>query len=76
MFYKIYKHERNQEYLDCKRKLTDIFDRNVEGIKIRSNYKCYEEEKNSKFFLNLEKSRAIQSKALLERVKRLKTQKK
>ena len=31
----------NQEYLDCKQKLNDIFDRNVKGVKIRSNCKWY-----------------------------------
>ena len=63
--------EQNQEYVDCKRKLNDIFDRNVKGIKIRIKCKWYEEgEKNSKFFLNLEKNCAIQSKVrLLEKKK-------
>lgn len=48
--------ERNQEYLDCKRKLDDIFDQKVESIKIRSKCKRYEEgKKNSKFYFNLGK---------------------
>ena len=48
--------ERNQECLDCKRKLDDIFDQKVESIKIRSKCKRYEEgEKNSKFYFNLGK---------------------
>ena len=58
-----------QEYLDCKRKLNDIFDQNGERIKMRSKCKCYEEgEQNSKFLLNIEKNRAMQSKVQLPEI--------
>ena len=50
-----------EEYNDCKTQLEQIYKVNANGIKIRSKCEWYEhEEKSSKFFLNLEKSRAIQ----------------
>ena len=42
----------NEDYLACKRKLDKIWDKKVEGIRIRSKYK---------FFLTLEKRHAIQN---------------
>ena len=57
------KNEHRQEYLDCKRKLNDIFG---ENIKIRSKCKQYEEvEKKSIFLFNIEANCAIQSKVRL-----------
>ena len=51
----------HQEYNDCKTQLEQIYKIKVNGIKIRSKCEWYEHgEKSSKFFLNLEKSRAIQ----------------
>ena len=42
-----HKNEHKQEHLDCKQKLNDIFDQNVEDINIRSKCKRYKEgEKN------------------------------
>ena len=66
---KVFK-ELNQEYLNCKLKLNDIFDQNAEGIKIDSKCKQYEEgEKKSKYLLNLERSRATESKVCLLKIK-------
>ena len=51
----------HEEYNDCKTQLEQIYKIKANGIKIRSKYEWYEHgEKSSKFFLNLEKSRAIQ----------------
>ena len=51
----------HEEYNDCKIYLEEIYKIRANGIKIRSKCKWYEHgEKWSKFFLNLEKSRAIQ----------------
>ena len=48
-----------EEYNDCKLELEKIYDDIAEGIKIRSKCDWYEfGEKSSKYFLNLEKSRA------------------
>ena len=47
------KNKHNQKYFDCKRKL-NIFDRDVEVIKIRSVIGT-KRRKKLKFFLNLEK---------------------
>ena len=50
-----------EEYNDCKTQLEEIYKIKANGIKIRSKCEWYEHgEKSSKFFLNLEKSRAIQ----------------
>ena len=51
----------HEEYNDCKTQLEQIYKIKANGIKIRSKCEWYEHgEKSSKFFLNLEKSRAIQ----------------
>ena len=51
----------NPEYYECKTKLEDIYQIQVDGIKTRSKCMRYEfGKKSSKFFLNLEKNRAIQ----------------
>ena len=51
----------HEEYNDCKTQLEQIQKIKANGIKIRSECEWYEHgEKSSKFFLNLEKSRAIQ----------------
>ena len=50
------------EYRNCKDELNKIYDNVAKGVKIRSKCNWYEHgEKSSKFFLNLEKSRAIQN---------------
>ena len=52
----------NEEYNECKSKQEDIYQIKVDGIRTRSKCNWYEHgEKSSKFFLNLEKQRAIQS---------------
>ena len=51
----------NHEEYDCKTQLKQIYKIKANGIKFRSKCEWYElGEKSSKFFLNLEKSRAIQ----------------
>ena len=52
----------HEEYNDCKSQLQQIYKIKANGIKIRSKCEWHDEheEKSSKFFLNLEKSRAIQ----------------
>ena len=51
----------NHEEYDCKTQLKQIYKIKANGIKFRSKCEWYEHgEKSSKFFLNLEKSRAIQ----------------
>ena len=51
----------HEEYNDCTTQLEQMYKIKAIGIKIRSKCKRYEHgEKSSKFFLNLEKSRAIQ----------------
>ena len=51
----------HEEYNDCKTQLEQIFKIRANGIKIRSKCEwCEHGEKSSQFFLNLEKSRAIQ----------------
>ena len=50
-----------EEYNDCKTHLEQIYKIKANGIKIGSKCEWYEHgDKSSKFFLNLEKSRAIQ----------------
>ena len=45
----------NEDYLRCKLRLEELYEKN--GIKIRSKCNWYEySEKSSKFFLNLEKN--------------------
>ena len=52
----------NLDYIDCRNELDKINEKKVSGIRIRSkNVRCEYGEKSSKFFLNLEKSRAAQS---------------
>ena len=51
----------HEEHNDCKTQLEQIYKIKVNGMKIRSKWEWYKHgEKSSKFFLNLEKSRAIQ----------------
>ena len=51
----------NPEYYECKTQLEDIYQIQVDGIRTRTKCMWYEfGEKFSKFFLNLEKNRAIQ----------------
>ena len=50
----------DNEYLDCKERLDNLYQEQINGIRIRSRCDWYEYgEKSSKFFLNLEKSRAV-----------------
>ena len=52
----------NIEYIACKDKLDAIYEKKANGLKIRSKCDWYEHgEKSTKFFLNLEKNRAVQS---------------
>ena len=54
--------QTNSQYLECQSKLNLIYEKKVNGIKVRSKCNWYESgEKSSKFFLNLEKHHAIQS---------------
>ena len=51
----------HEEYNDCKTQLEQIYKIKANRIKIRSKCEWYKHgEKSSKFFLNLEKSHAIQ----------------
>ena len=53
----------NEDYLVCKTKLDKIYDKKVEGLRIRSKCEWYEKgEKSTKFLLNLEKRHGIQNK--------------
>ena len=53
---------KNSEYIDCRNKLDKIYEQKINGMRIRSKCDWNEYgEKSSKFFLNLEKSRAVQS---------------
>ena len=50
------------EYIDCRNKLDKIYEQKINGMRIRNKSNWYEYgEKSSKFFLNLEKTRATQS---------------
>ena len=52
----------NPEYIETNEKLDKIYQEKTNGIRIRSKYNWYKHgEKSSKFFLNLEKSRAVQN---------------
>ena len=52
----------NPEYIESNEKLDKIYQEKTNGIRIRSKYNWYKHgEKSSKFFLNLEKSRAVQN---------------
>ena len=52
----------NPEYIETYEKLDKIYQEKTNGIRIRSKCNWYEHgEKSSKFFLNLEKSRAVQN---------------
>ena len=52
----------NPEYVETNEKLDKIYQEKANGIRIRSKCNWYEHgEKYSKFFLNLEKSRAVQN---------------
>ena len=45
----------NENHLACKTKLHKIYDKKVEGLRIRGKCDCYEKgEKSTEFFLNLE----------------------
>ena len=49
------------EHINCKKQLEEIYDDITEGIKVRSKCQWYEEgKKSTKFFLNLEKTKATQ----------------
>ena len=53
-----------EEYNDCKTQLKQMYKIKANRIKIRGKCKWYEHgEKSSKFFVNLEKSSAIQGEA-------------
>ena len=55
----------HEEYNDCKTQLEQIYKIKANGTKIRSKCERYMHgEKSSKFFVNLEKSRAIQGQVL------------
>ena len=50
-----------EESNKCKNKLEEIYDNIAEGAKVRSKISWYEDgEKSSKFFLKLEKTKAVQ----------------
>ena len=52
----------NLEYIDCRNKLDKIYEQKINGIRIRSKCDWYKYgEKSSKFFLNLSKTRATQT---------------
>ena len=52
----------NPEYTETNEKLDKIYQEKINGIRIRSKCNWYEHgEKSSKFFLSLEKSRAVQN---------------
>ena len=52
--------KNTEEYHKCKVDLDEIYDNIAEGVKIRSKCQWYEEiEKSTKYFLNLEKRKAI-----------------
>ena len=54
--------QTNSQYLECQSKLNLIYEKKVNGIKVRSKCNWYEsDEKSSKCFLNLEKHHVIQS---------------
>ena len=54
--------QTNYQYLECQSKLNLIYEKKVNGTKVRSKCNWYESgEKSSKFFLNLKKQHAIQS---------------
>ena len=49
------------EYINCKNTLEEMYDDIAQGIKVRSKCRWYKEgEKATKFFLNLEKTKATQ----------------
>ena len=51
----------NPEYIETNEKLDKIYQEKTNGIRIKSKCNWYEHgEKSSNFFLNLEKSRAVQ----------------
>ena len=54
-------HDKLQKYNKIKSEIEDIYEKFVEGAKVRSKCIWYKEgEKSTKFFLNLEKKRALQ----------------
>ena len=66
---KLYEHNlkcfENEDYLRCKVRLEEIYEIKANGVKIRNKCDWYEYgEKSSKFFLNLEKDRFVQSQIL------------
>ena len=53
--------QKNECYLECKQKLQNIYNKKVNGIRIKNKCNWYKNgEKSTKFFLNLEKYRATQ----------------
>ena len=54
--------ENIEEYHKCKADLGEIYDNIAQGVKIRNKCQCYEEnEKSTKYFINLEKKHAEKS---------------
>ena len=54
-------YKTSQKYLDCISKLDEVYSRKADKVSIRSKCDWYKtDEKSSKFFLNLEKTRAYQ----------------
>ena len=52
-------YKTSQKYLDCISKLDEVYSRKADKVSIRSKCDWYKtDEKSSKFFLNLEKTRA------------------
>ena len=52
----------NEDYLACKTKLDKIYEKKVEGLRIRSKWDWYEKGEKSKFFLNSEKNMLFKTK--------------
>ena len=53
--------QTNEYYLECKQKLQNLYNKKVNGIRIRRKCNwCENGEKSTKFFLNLEKYRTTQ----------------
>ena len=53
--------DKLQKYNKIKSELEEIYEKFVEGVKVKNKYTWYKErEKSTKFFLNLEKKRALQ----------------
>ena len=53
---------KNEDYSRCKLRLEEVYETKANGVKIRSKCDWFKYgEKSSKFFLNLEKNRFVQS---------------